>query len=137
VTYRFAGFLCPSRIERPATLPPGAVWREIEAPFAGTGVRIPELVGKSPEVEVVQKLAEALGLGASRTWLYITYDCWGGQIDSVYGLGLAKGASFGPIEEDSRAGVKGTFTQLMAHLGLTPEQAMQFPPFERGFWGET
>ena len=148
MTYRFAGFLCPSRVERPASLPPGVVWREISEPFVGVGVRIEELVGKSPQVEEVDRFADALKIKTSPAWLYLTYDCWAGEVDFVYGLGFSNGKAFGslkerldddvfgPLREESEASARDIFIQLMARIGLTPEQAMRFPPFERGFWGE-
>lgn len=136
MTYRFAGFLSPCRIERPATLPAGAVWREITTPFGGSGVRLSGLIGQAPTVEVIHELARTLGFDSTDTWLYLTYDCWGGQIDFVYGVGLDAGEPFGPVEADARNVVEAAFTSLMAKLNLGAEQAMLFAPFERGFWGE-
>lgn len=137
MAYRFAGFLTPSRVACPHMLPPGAAWREFPAPFEGSGVRLPELVGKSPDVGTIRELAMSLGFSSVDTWLYLTYDCWGGRIDFIYGFGQVAGESFGPVEEDALIAVEAAFTSLMAKLDITPEQAMRFAPFERGFWGET
>lgn len=137
MTYRFAGFLSPSRVVCPAVLPSGAAWREISTPFEGSGVRLPEFVGKTPEVGIIRALATTLGFASSERWLYLTYDCWGGQIDYVYGFGCSFGEPFGPREEDARSEVEAAFTSLMGKLGLSTGQALRFTPFERGFWGET
>ena len=137
MTYQFAGFFCPFRIARPTTLPAGAVWREIARPFVGIGVRLPEFVGKSPETQVIQDLANSLGFGGLNMWLYLSYDCWGGRIDFVYGYGLANGKTFGPVEESALDAVEDTYISIMSRLGIDAEEALRFPPFERGFWGES
>lgn len=134
--YRFAGFLATPPIVRPTELPPQAVWREIPGLFEGCGVRLPTFIGKAPEIATIQTVARALGLEITRRWVYLTYDCWGRQIDFVYGVGCCDGQMFGPIEADGPSEAEVAFTAIMAKLGLSPEQAMQFPAFERGFWSE-
>lgn len=134
--YRFAGFLSPSRIARPASLPADAVWREIAVPFEGCGVRLPEFIGTTPAIETIRELSATLGFDSADTWLYLTYDCWAGRIDFVYGFGQRHREPFGPVKENSPPALEAAFTSLMANLGLSAEQAVRFPPFERGFWGE-
>ena len=136
MTYLFAGFLVVQRIECPEALPEGAAWREISKPFIGTGVRLPEFLGKSPSPEDVFAMAERLGLSRSDAWLYLTYDCWGGQIDFVYGLGSRDHIPFGPVEEDARHRVTDAYCALMQQLGVSRLDALNFEPFIRGFWGE-
>ncbi len=137
MTYRFAGFLSSTRIAHPTALPAGAAWREITVPFQGSGVRLTEFLGEVPAIETIEQLAAALGFDSAETWLYLTYDCWGGQVDFVYGFGRRHGETFGPVEEDALPNVEVAFSSLMAKLGLSSDQAMRFTPFERGFWGET
>lgn len=91
MAYQFAGFLASPRVPRPDVLPIGAVWRDIVMPFFGVGVRLPALLGKSPPRAEVETLARQCGVYAAERWLYLTYDCWGGAIDFVYGLGSRDG----------------------------------------------
>jgi hypothetical protein len=134
--YQFAGFFAKPSIDPPKTLPSGAVWRSISVPFDGVGVRIPALLGESPEPSEVHRLLEQLGLDVGSDWLYLTYDCWGGQVDYVYGFGMRGGQAFGPqVADDSQA--QAVYIDLMGEFGVLPADAIQFPAFVRGFWGES
>jgi hypothetical protein len=135
--YRFAGFFAKPLIDRPARLPEEAVWRTISVPFEGIGVRLPALIGESPSPSEVNRLLQEVGLHAAMDWLYITYDCWAGRIDSVYGLGVRSGQFFGPVKESDISQVKAVYLALMREFGVQPDDALRFPPFVRGFWGET
>jgi hypothetical protein len=101
----------------------------------GVGVSLPSLLGNTPAREDVEALARQVGLAAADRWLYLTYICWAGQIDFVYGLGASGGVPFGPVEEDDEDGIKGAYSRLMAQLGVSEEDALHFAPFRRGFWG--
>lgn len=136
MAYWFAGFFARPAIPKPDDLRADALWREISQPFIGVGVRLPHLQGKCPSASEVATLADALGLGAADCWLYLTYTCWGGQIDSVYGLGSRGGVAFGPVEESARDTVEPAFIGLMSQLGVSNQDARQFAPFERGYWME-
>jgi hypothetical protein len=136
VTYRFAGVFARPAIPRPKVLPSGAVWRDIAKPFAGVGVRLPALIGETPAAADVESLTRQLGMDAADCWLYLTYDCWGGSIDFVYGLGSQGGVSFGPVEESALDKVETVYVGLMGRFGLPAEDALRFQPFERGYWGE-
>lgn len=135
MTYQFAGFLADTVLPEPINLPNGASWRAIDSPFRGTGVLLPQFIGKSPEAQEVQYLAESLGFSAAPRWLYLTYDCWAGEVDFVYGLGLGSESSIGPIEESDGAQAE-IFVRLMGFLGVEDWQAFALPFFERGFWAE-
>jgi hypothetical protein len=136
MAYWFAGFFVKPPFNPPTVLPEGAVLRNITVPFVGVGVRVSALLGKTPSAEAVDLLAEQLGISHAGDWIYLTYTCWAGRIDSVYGLGSSGGQRFGPIEEDAVARTKDAYLQLMGEFGVSPEDALRFPPFERGFWGE-
>ena len=134
--YQFAGFFAKPPIEPPATLPSGVVWRAISAPFAGIGVRVSSLIGQSPQRDEVEILARKLSLLSALEVLYLTYDCWGGGIDYVYGLGVREDTAFGPVEESDVTKTKQVYLTLMNEFGVSPDDALRFPPFVRGFWGE-
>jgi hypothetical protein len=138
VAYEFVGFLARPTVTRPESLPDGAVWREITAPFVGVGVRLPTSFNRNalPAPDAVQVLARSLGVIAANRWLYLDYVCWGGDIDSVYGLGSRDGVPFGPVEESNLDRVKAVYVGLMGHLGITEAEALRFEPFTRGYWGE-
>jgi hypothetical protein len=136
MAYQFAGFFASPAVPRPDVLPAGAVWREVVSPFIGVGVRLPALIGKTPAQADVESLARQLGVDAADRWLYLTYDCWGGGIDFVYGFGSRGGQPFGPVEEDALDAVEAAYTSLMAQFGVSAVDALQFKPFERGYWGE-
>jgi hypothetical protein len=134
--YRFTGFLARPSVKRPATLPSGAVWREIAAPFAGVGVALPALAGREPGPDEVQRLLAEVGLSGAADWLFIDYYTWAGPIDCVYGLGSAGGGGFGPVGESARDKVRASYLGLMGAFGVAEADALNFPPFVRGFWGE-
>src|SRR4051794_11708705 len=81
--YRFAGFFAKPPLDPPACLPEAAVGRSVSVPFAGVGVRLPALIGGSPDPSEVGRLLRQVGLHAAPDWLDIAYDCWGGRIDQV------------------------------------------------------
>jgi hypothetical protein len=134
--YRFTGFFARSVDERPATLPAGAVWREVAAPFSGVGVRLPGLANDEPGPDEARRLLAEVGLGGVADWLFINYVTWAGPIESVYGLGSSGGQTFGPVGESARDNVRAAYLELMGAFGVAPADALNFPPFVRGFWGE-
>ncbi|MGL6073963.1 MAG: hypothetical protein ACRC8S_07365 [Fimbriiglobus sp.] len=136
MSYRFTGFFARSLVEQPTTLPVGAVWRTITSPFIGIGVSLPDRADLEPTTEEVRRLLAEVGLGGETDWLFIEYDTWGGPIDSVYGLGSSGGQAFGPVSESAHDKVQAAYLSLMAAFGLAEADALDFPPFVRGFWGE-
>ena len=137
MAYWFSGFFARPQIPRPAIFPARACWRSITAPFDGVGVRLPELQEERPEVERIEALADQLGLSASQSWVYLTYTCWAGKIDSVYGMAQSQdGVRIGPLDESDWKKTKETYVALMAHFGILAQDALDFAPFRRGFWGD-
>lgn len=136
MAYQFAGFFATAVIPKPDALPSGAVWREVESPFVGVGVRLPAFLGETPAQAELETLARQLGVDLVDRWLYLTYTCWGGRIDFVYGFGCFGGVPFGPVEEDALHEVETAYIRLMAQFGVSAEDAIHFKPFERGYWGE-
>jgi hypothetical protein len=138
VSYRFNGFFARPPVDRPAALPEGAVWRDITAPFAGVGVRIrvTGLGDDEPGPEEARKLLAAVGLIGASDWVYLSYVTWAGRIDSVYGLGVSGGRAFGPVGESAHDKVRAAYLELMGAFGVAEADALNFPPFVRGFWGE-
>jgi hypothetical protein len=135
--YEFTGFFAKPAVPRPESLPPGAVWRDVAAPFAGVGVRLPAsddrlLLAPSDAEPFIRQL----GLDAADCWVYLTYVCWGGKLDFVYGFGSCSGMLFGPIKEDDQDAVDAAYTGLMERFGVCAEGALNFDPFRRGYWGE-
>jgi hypothetical protein len=140
MAYRFEGFFARPSVRRPDSLPHGVEWRTIDTPFVGVGVRLldadEEFVGSDelPEPTALRDLAIDLGLDAADCWIYLTYVCWGGDIDFVYGLGSCKGVPFGPVTESEHDKVVGAYTGLMETFGVSSEVALRFEPFARGYW---
>ncbi len=135
MSYQFAGFFT-----RPAVplreFPADAVAIQIGAPFLGTGIRFHSLIGKTPAVADVLDLASKIGVAAAPQWIYLTYDCWGGEIDFVYGFTSTDGVLSPPVEDSSWDSVEATYYILMSRFGIGEESARDFAPFTRGFWGE-
>jgi hypothetical protein len=96
MSFRFAGFFATPSVSSPAQLPKGAIWREIVTPFIGIGVYLPDLIDKRLTSEVVDAIANQLGLDKAERWVYLNYDCWGSQIDFIFGFGRRSGLPFGP-----------------------------------------
>jgi hypothetical protein len=117
-------------------LPAGAVGAEIRVPFVGTGVRVRSLFGEVPPANDVQDLARKIGVAAAHQWLYLTYDCWGGSIDFVYGFTSTDGILSTPVEDSSLDTVEATYLDLLSQFGITAAHAFHFAPFARGFWGD-
>jgi len=86
VAYQFTGFFAKPTITPPRRLPEGAVWRNLDTPFVGIGVRLPAFHSSTAPAGEVLELARRLGLDPATDWLFLVYTCWGGRIDSVYGL---------------------------------------------------
>ena len=138
MAYRFTGFFARPTIEPPAMLPDTAVWREITVPFFGVGVRL-AVTGRGDEEPTpaeARRLRAEVGLDGAADWLYLNYVMWAGRIDSVYGLGASGGREFGPVGESDQAKTRATYLELMAAFGVSQAEALNFPPFVRGFWGE-
>ncbi len=135
--YRFAGFFAKTSIEQPDALPEGAVWRSISAPFVGVGVRLPAMIGESPDPADVDCLLREVGFNTTYDWLYLDYCTWAGRINYVYGLGVAGGRAYGPVSEADVNKAQTAYLTLMSEFGVQSADALGFPPFVRGFWGET
>ncbi len=135
--YRFAGFFAHPSISQPTTLPMGAVWRNISKPFDGIGVFLPDLLQKRPDVAEIASIARDLGIRDVHRWLYLTYTCWGGRIDSVYGLAHVNLDLIGPVDEDADDRVQAAYLDLMQAFGVSAVDAINFEPFRRGYWGDT
>jgi hypothetical protein len=135
LAYSFAGFFVKGDLKVPASLPRKAVWRIITVPFAGVGLRTPNLIRGELHARYIRKLALDYGIDGARDWLFIRYVCWGGHVDSVYGLGRCNSLDFGPTQEDDLSRVQDAYLELMAAFGVRPDDALSFAPFVRGYWG--
>ena len=80
-------------------------------------------------------LAE-VGLAGAADWLFINYVTWAGPIDSVYGLGVSGGRAFGPVAESDGDKTRAAYLELMGEFGVAQADALNFPPFVRGYWAE-
>lgn len=129
MAYEFTGFFAKPVVSQPDSLPSGAVWREIEVPFVGVGVRLPKAVDRRLPPNQVASLAKSLGLDAADAWIYLTYLCWGGSIDFVLGLGIRDGVPFGVSKEDADTSAKAAYVGLMERFGVSSADALRFEPF--------
>ncbi|QDV38801.1 hypothetical protein [Tautonia plasticadhaerens] len=144
MAYWFAGFFAKPAVDAPGELPEDAAWRVVESPFSGVGLRMPDLLDARPEVVRVLELARGLGIDRAEDWIFLVYTCFGGRVDSVFGLGRRGSRDFGPIEEDDELGknpaeerpTSRASLDLMAAFGVAEEDARDFAPFRRGYWGE-
>lgn len=138
MAYEFTGYFARPVLPQPDDLPPGGVWKAIASPFVGVGVRLPSLINEDalPSEAEVRGLARRFGFHEADSWVYLTYVCWGGDIDFVYGLGSRDGVPFGPFEESAHDAVEAAYTGLMERFGVSVDDAMRFDPFERGYWGD-
>jgi hypothetical protein len=89
-----------------------------------------------PGSDEVRRLLAEVGLSGAADWLFIDYVTWAGPIDSVYGLGSSGGRAFGPVSESARDTTRAAYLELMGAFGVAEADALNFPPFVRGFWGE-
>jgi hypothetical protein len=134
--YWFTGFLARPVIECPSSLPVGAVWREIVVPFHGVGVRFSARTNDKPAPAEVQRLLAEVGLGSAAAWVYLSYVTWAGHLESVYGLGASGSREFGPAGAWDESEARAAYLELMGEFGVVQADALNFPPFARGFWGE-
>lgn len=137
MAYRFTGFLAPGLecITDSAELPAGSVIRSIQTPFVGVGIALPSLTGKTLQVSELSAVANQMGIGAAKAWLFIDYETWGG-VDAVYAAGFADGSAFGPFDDSNGETVEATYVDVMGRIGISKDDALDFEPFYRGFWGE-
>jgi hypothetical protein len=144
MAYWFSGFLAKPAVDAPDRMPEDAAWRVITSPFSGVGLRLPAFDGERPGVGWVLELARDLGIDRAEDWVFLVYTCFGGRVDSVFGLGRRGSHHFGPIEEDDglprppdgERPTERAYLDLMAAFGVDEAAAKNFPPFRRGFWGE-
>jgi len=136
MAYEFTGIFASPAMDRPTDLPDWATWKQINDPFVGVGVKVPDRDGTPTEKseDEVLDLLRQLGLSNAQRWIYLHYVCWGGTIDFVFGLGSRDGTSFGPVEEDSLSKVDRVFTDLMNQFGVSLSEGGYFEPFVRGYW---
>jgi len=139
LTYSFDGFFARPAIRRPASIPLKVNWRQIVTPFVGIGLRLPDSddgFDDRPPPAIIQNLAREFGLNNADSWIYLNYICWGGRIDSVYGLGACHGIPFGPVAESDGDQVERAYVSLMTQFGVSADNALHFEPFIRGFWDD-
>lgn len=80
-------------------------------------------------------VANQVGLAAAKAWLFIDYETWG-RVDAVYAAGFADGKVFGPFDDSNGETVEATYVDVMSRIGISKDDALDFEPFHRGFWGE-
>ncbi len=136
MAYWFTGFFARPIIELPAAFVGTTVWRAIAVPFVGVGIRLPGLTNDEPGIAEARGLLAEVGLVGATDWIYLKYVTWAGRIDSVYGLGSSGGHEFGPVSETDLDKARNAYLELMDKFGIAPAEAVNFPPFVRGFWGE-
>lgn len=88
------------------------------------------------QLSAITELATGLGINGRVPWLFMQYDTWGGELDFVFGLGVTSAGPFGPFEESARGQVEPIYINLMSQLGVGADEALEFEPFKRGYWGE-
>ena len=136
MAYQFAGFFIKGKTYQFLELPSNAVVRQITSPFDGVGIRLPAYIGQTVTTEDVLQLSKSIGVSQSAEWIFIQYDCFGGQIDFVSGMTCSQ-ADASPYKEDSSYDtVRQSFLNLMQSFGVDHENAINFLPFKRGFWGD-
>ena len=138
MSYEFTGFFAAPAIQRPITLPEGTVWRNIETPFVGVGVKLVERDNDAPlpsQTDVLGLLRQ-VSLSDAQRWLFLTYVCWSGLIDFVYGMGSRDGQIFGPAQDDEVDSAGPLFASLMKQFGVDLGDRIYFAPFVRGYWDE-
>jgi hypothetical protein len=136
MSYQFAGFFTRSTVTL-KELPMDAIANQIVTPFIGTGVKIHSLIGKTHAVSELHELARKIGVTVADQWLYLTYDCWAGEIDYVYGFTANEGVLSPPLEASSYDSVKITYLTLMSQFGISKLDALAFAPFTRGFFSDS
>lgn len=123
------------RSDPPITTPTGFEYcsKMMDAPFRGTAILLRlESHPKIPEAEIAAIL-EPLAVGDA-DWLYVEYCTWAGTIDSVRSFGIRNGAAMTSFDEEVLERNRSTYLQLMAEFGVSEEDALDFPPFRRGWW---
>ncbi len=143
MTYLFKGYFIQDfdvkkiNVYDLAVMDSDAVVKEIENPFLGVGIRIPNFPIQQSEnmgANEIIGLAERLGFGEKK-WIFLDYLCWGGSLTDVVGIVHIESGHFEPLSSDSGQDANAVYIRLMAHFGVTEQAAFDFPPFYRGFWG--
>ncbi len=143
MTYLFKGYFIQDfdatqiDLQNLAMIDSDSVIKEIENPFSGLGIRIPNYIIQQNEnmgVDEITKLAERLGFG-DKKWIFLDYLCWGGSLTDVMGFVHTKSGNFGPLSSDNGQDANTVYIGLMSRFGVTEREAFDFPPFHRGFWG--
>jgi hypothetical protein len=114
-----------------------AVVKEIENPFLGVGIRIPNYPVQQNEnisADKIINLAERLGF-SEKKWIFLDYQCWGGNLADVMGFVHTGSGNFELLSSDNNQDANMVYKELMVHFGVAEKAAFDFPPFYRGFWG--
>ena len=133
--YQFKGYFFKGfKVKHTTLLDKSYEIRTIEEPFQGSGILIEGLSNMITLDEIVE-LAEKLPIPKNVDWLFIEYDCWAGRIDYILGLTCIAGQINKLIEEDRMDFIDEAYIKLMQEFQISKEIAINFKPFERGFWG--
>ena len=137
MTYRFKGFFVRPAFRLRGDIPAGAIWREINSPFIGIGIRLPD--DESDEVKLltiddILTLSRQLGFETAN-WVYLDYVCWGGQIDFNHGIASSNGLISRTVKAEGEF-AEAAFIQILEDFSIPSDVALNFEPFTRHYWGE-
>lgn len=108
----------------------------VEKPFKGIGISVPKFKSKDPSDDELFKLANDIGLTPKMEWMFIVYECFGGQMDYLFGYINKNNETIGPVQESAWDKLESAYIEFMHSFGIGKNKALKFEPFERGFFCE-
>ncbi len=137
MTYQFAGiFVKEFQISAEVPLDIPYTVRKVNSPFFGSAISIPQYVSKNPSIEEVNNIVKKIGIKLEHEWMFIIYECWAGEIDDLFGYIKKPEKQIVSIIESGKNKLENTYISFMEKFGVSKDEALDFEPFKRGFWGE-
>ncbi len=137
MTYQFAGiFVKEFKISAEVPLDIPYTVRKVNSPFIGSGISIPQYVSKNPSIEEVNNIVKKIGIKQDLEWMFIIYECWAGKIDDLFGYIKKPEKEIASIIESGKNKLENAYISFMKKFGVSKDEALDFEPFKRGFWGE-
>ena len=135
MSFQFSGFFVKKRVPRDINKHKDVEKVvAIDKPFSGVGISVPKFISKDPTQDELLALASNLGITDGLDWMFIVYECFGGQIDYLFGYQNKNSQTFGPVQDSALDTVENSYIEFMHNFGVGKNKAIKFVPFERGYF---
>ncbi|MEO0908220.1 MAG: hypothetical protein AAFY07_11925 [Pseudomonadota bacterium] len=107
--------------------------KSLSEPFSGLIILVTDDYEPGIPDESIRKIIGPVELNGV-DWMYIEYVTWAGRIDAVRSFGECNGKEMTPYNDTVIETLEATYLKTMGDFGISKKDALDFPPFYRGFW---